>query len=55
MSESGWMKNETGLLWFRVVPDKHLKDGSVGECRLLIIDGNGSHDDDDSDVRQGYA
>ena len=43
MSENGWTNNELGVKWLQHF-DKHTKGGTVGEYRLLIIDGHESHD-----------
>jgi hypothetical protein len=41
-SENGWTTNERGMDWIRHF-DKHTKSRTVGQYRLLILDGHGSH------------
>ena len=43
VSENGWMNNQIGLTWLKTVFNKHTKDCSVDQYRLLILDGHGSH------------
>lgn len=42
VSENGWTTNELGLQWLEHF-DKHTKERTVGSHRLLILDGNESH------------
>lgn len=41
-SENGWTTNERGMDWIRHF-DKHTKNRTVSDYRLLILDGHGSH------------
>ena len=42
MSENGWTNNELGVKWLQHF-DRHTRGGTLGEYRLLIIDGHESH------------
>jgi hypothetical protein len=42
VSENGWTNNELGLKWLKHF-DKHTKGRTVGNYRLLILDGHESH------------
>ena len=43
ISENGWTTNKLGLQWLKHF-DAHTKSRTVGEYRLLILDGHESHD-----------
>jgi hypothetical protein len=43
VSENGWTNNEIGLIWLKDVFDKYTKNRTIGQYRLLILDGHGSH------------
>jgi hypothetical protein len=43
VSENGWTTNSIALHWLEHVFDKHTKRQSVGQYRLLLLDGHGSH------------
>jgi hypothetical protein len=41
-TDNGWTNNETGVNWIKHF-DKHTKDQTQGQWRLLILDGHESH------------
>jgi hypothetical protein len=43
VSQNGWTTDEIGLYWLEHVFDKHTVKRTVGQYRLLILDGHGSH------------
>jgi hypothetical protein len=43
LSEKGWTNDQLGLYWLTEVFDKATLSKTVGQYRLLIIDGHGSH------------
>ncbi|SLM33856.1 transposase tan1-aspergillus niger [Lasallia pustulata] len=43
VSENGWTTDKIGLVWLQTVFNKHTKARTVGQYRLLILDGHGSH------------
>jgi hypothetical protein len=43
VSENGWTNDKIGLIWLQNVFDKHTKTRTIGQRRLLILDGHGSH------------
>ena len=43
VSDNGWTNNDIGLIWLKDVFDKHTKPRLVGQYRLLLLDGHGSH------------
>jgi hypothetical protein len=49
VSENGWTTNEIGLHWLEHVFDKHTAKRTVGQYRLLVLDGHGSHDNAEFD------
>jgi len=42
-SENGWTTDKIGLEWLEKIFEKHTKDRTKGQYRLLILDGHGSH------------
>ena len=43
VSENGWTTDKIGLIWLQTVFNKYTKARTVGQYRLLILDGHGSH------------
>ena len=43
VSENGWTNDKLGLIWLETIFDKHTKARAMGDYRLLILDGHGSH------------
>lgn len=43
LSENGWTNNELGVAWLHHF-EKHTKDRTIGNYRLLILDGHESHE-----------
>lgn len=43
VSENGWTTDEVGLIWLQTVFNEHTKARTIGQYRLLILDGHGSH------------
>src|SRR5438876_7493949 len=43
VSENGWTNNEISFEWLINIFDRYTKDRTVGQYRLLILDGHGSH------------
>ena len=43
VSENGWTTDKIGLIWLRTVFNEYTKVRTVGQYRLLILDGHGSH------------
>lgn len=42
-SPSGWTNNKIGLGWLKQVFDRATKAKALSSCRLLLLDGHGSH------------
>ncbi|KAL1954183.1 hypothetical protein VTO42DRAFT_1539 [Malbranchea cinnamomea] len=42
-SESGWTNEKLGLIWLKEIFNKHTQARTMGQYRLLILDGHGSH------------
>jgi hypothetical protein len=43
VSENGWTTNIIGLYWLEHIFEKHSAKYTVGQYRLLILDGYGSY------------
>jgi hypothetical protein len=43
LSDTGWTNDELGLYWIKEVFDPNTINRTVGQYRLLILDGHGSH------------
>lgn len=43
VSDNGWTTDQLGLEWLRNTFHPHTKDRTIGQHRLLILDGHGSH------------
>lgn len=43
VSDNGWTTDQLGLTWLQDVFHPYTKDRTVGQYRLLILDGHGSH------------
>ncbi len=43
VSQNGWTNNKIGLIWLKTVFNKHIKNHSVDQYRLLILDGHSSY------------
>ena len=43
VSENGWTNDNLGLLWLQQIFNKYSQPRTIGQYRLLILDGHGSH------------
>jgi hypothetical protein len=43
VSENGWTNDELGLVWLKEIFNKYTEARTIGQYRLLILDGHGSH------------
>jgi hypothetical protein len=43
VSENGWINDQLGLFWLKEVFNKHTQSRTIGQYRLLILDGHSSH------------
>ena len=43
LSDNGWTTDDIGFEWLKSIFEPNTKDRTIGNCRLLILDGHGSH------------
>ncbi len=43
ISQNGWMNNKIGLIWLKIIFNKYIKNWTVDQYRLLILDSHDSY------------